>query len=127
MRSVVVPGMEHRQRPRPASGWTGLYGGDRPKVYREHGCDRRHRSFLTFAKCVWPRALWILGDGPFASVSWCGARPGLPRYRSGASVKLWETIEDAHKAKAQIDYTGCGGLCVRRHEVIQLERGTDAS
>lgn len=42
------------------------------KVYRFHGCDRRHREWWTLARCVWPKAEWVRGDGPFASASLCG-------------------------------------------------------
>lgn len=92
------------------------------KTYRAHRCSRRHRSWRTFANCVWPWQVWpsAIGDGPFASVSRCNMRPGIPRYRYGVSVILFATAEAALAAKAGIDRTGCGGMCQGDHEVVQL-------
>lgn len=83
------------------------------KTYRRHNCTRTHRTYTTLAKCIWPRALWIHGNGPYASVARCGR---------GTTVALYPNAQDAHDAKALIDNTGCGGLCQRRHEVIHLIR-----
>lgn len=81
------------------------------KTYRHHNCTRTHRTWTTLAKCIWPRAIWIHGNGPYASVARCGR---------GTTVLLAERLEDAQEAKELVDDTGCGGLCQRRHEVIQL-------
>lgn len=83
------------------------------KTYRRHNCTRTHRTWTTFAKCTWPRALWIHGDGPYASVARCGR---------GTTIQLCQTAADAREMKQLIDNTGCGGLCQRRHEVIRLIR-----
>lgn len=83
------------------------------KTYRRHNCTRTHRTWTTFAKCIWPRALWIHGDGAYASVARCGR---------GTTVQLCQTTADAHEMKQLVDDTGCGGLCQRRHEVIRLIR-----
>jgi len=83
------------------------------KIYRRHYCERRHRTYRTLAKCLWPRALWIVGEGPYATLAWC------PR---GLTVELHRTREAAEEAKACIDVTGCGGLCQGRHEIIILAR-----
>lgn len=83
------------------------------KTYRRHNCTRTHRTFTTFAKCIWPRAHWIHGDGAYASVARCGR---------GTTIQLHATATDAQDAKEQIDGHGCGGLCQRQHEVIQLIR-----
>lgn len=83
------------------------------KRYRNHNCDRAHRSPATFARCVWKTAHRVTGYryGTYASVARC----------RGTTVMLWATAEQAEDAKSAIDATGCGGACVRRHEVIQLE------
>ena len=33
----------------------GLPTETQPKVYRRHNCERRHRTYGTLAKCIWPR------------------------------------------------------------------------
>ena len=83
------------------------------KTYRRHACDRAHRSQITFARCTFRYAHWVTGyiHGAYASVSRC----------RGTTVILWDTPEQAANAKTTIDATGCGGACVRRHEVIHLE------
>lgn len=72
------------------------------KVYRRHSCARQHRTWNTLARCMWPRAVWAAGDGPFASVSW---------YPRGPSVGLHETALDATNAVRFIDAYGLD--CVR--------------
>ena len=66
------------------------------------------------AKCVWPRAAWIEGDGGFALLARCGV----------LTVTLWPTPEEAEKAKAMIDHAGCGGHCrgAPGHEIVELVR-----
>ncbi|MEU5624243.1 hypothetical protein [Streptomyces tendae] len=83
------------------------------KTYRRHNCTRTHRTWTTLAKCIWPRATWIHGNGPYASVARCGR---------GTTVQLCTSPEDAQEMKDAIDSTGCGGRCMRRHELIQLTR-----
>lgn len=78
--------------------------------YRRHNCDRRHRLYRAMANCIWPRAHWIIGEGPYASVSHC----------RGTTVELHQTAESAEKAKRTIDASACGGACSRRHKVIAL-------
>jgi hypothetical protein len=84
------------------------------KLYRQHNCDRRHRTYLAMAKCIWPRANWIAeaedGEGPFAVLARC----------RGLSVSLWSTAERAQEVKERIDRIGCGGFCGRNHEVVEL-------
>jgi hypothetical protein len=82
------------------------------KVYRRHNCTRSHRSARTFMKCAIPKAAWIVGRGDYASIAWCDV----------PTVELYATQEDAERAKATIDRTGCGGRCQRRHEVVQIKR-----
>jgi len=81
------------------------------KRYRNHRCERIHRDPRVMARCIWNRAHWMLGNGHYATVSRC----------RGTTVALWATVEEAEAAKAAIDALACGGACVRRHEVIQLE------
>lgn len=87
------------------------------KTYRQHGCARQHRTWHSLARCMWPRAAWVAGDGPFASVSWC------PR---GLTVVLHETALGAANAVRTIDAAGCGGRCIGNHEVIRLERSDES-
>lgn len=82
------------------------------KTYRSHYCDARHRTYRTTAKCLWPRAYWIAGDGPYATTARC--RPHV------LTVELWPTREAAEAAMRAIGASGCGGACVRRHELIRL-------
>ena len=86
------------------------------KVYRQHNCTKRHRTHFTMAKCVWRKALWVSGDGPFASVSYC---PHMP-YGRAITVELHQTSEAAQQAKARIDDTHCGNRCQKDHELIEL-------
>jgi hypothetical protein len=74
-------------------------------------CYRRHRHWRTVAQCRWPRVLWVMGTGPWASVSYC---------HPGCTVQLYPTEAEALKAKALIDRLACGGRCHRHHRVIDL-------
>lgn len=93
------------------------------KRYSRHNCERTHRLWSTAAKCVWPRAVWITGEGQFALLAWCGSGG---RHTS-LTVTLWEEPEPAEEAKALIDRYGCGGGCSERHEIIELTTGTRTS
>jgi hypothetical protein len=95
----------------------------RLKVYRRHHCERQHRTYETFARCVWQIAIWVRAfepgnDLPYALVSNC-RKP----YLSGDQriVSLWGSPGGAERQKEWIDLTGCGGGCYRAHEVIRLE------
>lgn len=84
------------------------------KVYRWHGrprCVIAHGTYAALAKCVWPRAATIIGEGPFASISYC---------RRETTVHLYPTAQGARDAMRDIDRIGCGGLCIRKHDVVQL-------
>lgn len=94
------------------------------KTYRQHNCTRNHRTYATFAKCVWGRNLiWVQGEGQYASVSKCGLGPGIPSYRRGVTVELHASEKEAENAKKLIDSTACGGLCSKQHEVVRLDLG----
>jgi hypothetical protein len=80
-------------------------------------CDRLHRGWRTYTACVFRPVEWVTGRGPWASVSDC------PR---GRTVQLYETKDEADKARAFIDRHSCGGACCRRHRVVYLpEEGGD--
>lgn len=80
-------------------------------IYRRHNCIRQHRTFRTFARCIWPRAVWIAGNGPYAVVAYCGV----------TTITLHADPDAAQEALATIDATGCGGRCSRHHKLIRLE------
>lgn len=81
------------------------------KVYRDHNCDRRHRTWTALAHCIFQRAAWIAGDGQFAVIVWCGV----------SSITLHPKAETAEHALETVDATGCGGRCVRHHDLVRLE------
>jgi hypothetical protein len=81
------------------------------KVYRRHYCARHHRTWTALAHCMFQRAAWITGDGPFAVIAWCGC----------TSVTLHPDAETAEHALEVVDGTGCGGRCVRHHDLVRLD------
>lgn len=87
------------------------------KVYRRCTCSAKHRTYRTLARCCWPGHVWIVGEGPFATVSYCQNR-GV-RYRT-ITVMLHPTEVQAREALAQIDTGGCGGGCVGNHALVRL-------
>lgn len=93
------------------------------KVYRRHQCNRRHRTYRTLAECIWPRAAPIIGEGEYATVSYCAHGP----HDRAVTVQLHATLDDANAAKEFIDRTGCGGRCTRQHEIIRLERNQETA
>lgn len=66
--------------------------------------------FRRTALIRWRRAAWIDGDGPFALLAHCRV----------LTVTLHATRERAEHSKGIIDSTGCGGCCVRKHEIVEL-------
>jgi hypothetical protein len=81
------------------------------KTYRRHYCERVHRTYGTLAKCIWPRAVWIVGEGPLALLARCHV----------LTVTLHQDYDAALEAKHIIDASACGGRCTGRHEIIRLE------
>ena len=81
------------------------------KVYRRHNCGRHHRTWTALAHCMFQRAAWIAGNGPFAVIAWCGV----------TSVTLHPDVGTAEHALEVVDGTGCGGRCVRHHDLVRLE------
>lgn len=89
------------------------------KIYSQHNCARKHRSYMTLAKCVWPKAVWVAGeDGPYATVSRCPSS-GNP---VGLTVELHASRDAAVAALQLIDETACGGSCRGLHELIELRK-----
>lgn len=98
-----------------------------PPRTRRCACGRRHRKWTAVAKCRWPRAVWVVGDGPYASVAHCVARrahdPHFGRaYADSQTVMLFPTRPAAEHAVAFIDRLACGGVCTgpSGHEIVDL-------
>ena len=88
-------------------------------IYRNHRCTRTHRTFNAWAKCTWlKRHGWVLGEGEYASISYCGIGAGAPY---GITVELHETLAEALAAKNLIDNTKCGGRCRGAHRVARID------
>ena len=70
------------------------------------------------AKSLRPKAIWIQGDGEYASISDC------PR---GPTIILHRTRERADRAKDFIDRLGCGGKCLGEtgHSIVHLTDAED--
>lgn len=49
-------------------------------------------------------------DGPFALISWC-ATPVCSFHPTATAAEL---------VKTRIDNTGCGGQCIRDHQIVEL-------
>ncbi len=90
-----------------------------PSLSPCRACGRRHVSWHTLARCRWRRAVWVAGEGRYASVSLCGHSVGRGRMVY-TTVELHPTRESAERAKAIIDRLGCGGRCCRDHFVTDL-------
>jgi len=75
-------------------------------------------TYRPLARQRWPRAAWIAGDGPYATVSDC---PPL-------TVELHRTRA---KADATLDFLtdcSCGHCCTGRHRIVDLaEAAVEAS
>lgn len=111
--------VEKTDGPRPAFGTRCAACGERMILLdglpTHPSCDlpRRHpRGFYSrLAHKRWPRAEWIAGDDRYASVAYCRV----------TTVQTYQWITQAENAKRIIDSSGCGGRCVRRHKIIDLE------
>jgi hypothetical protein len=58
------------------------------------------------------RAVWTRGEGPYASLAYCGA---------GLTIRRFLTLKGAIEAKRAIDGAGCGGGCCRIHVIVQVD------
>ena len=90
-----------------------------PDTSRRCYCGVRHRKWTAIARCRWPRAIWVYGNGPWASVAHCvAARAEAPyfgrAYRGSQTVALYQTREDAQLVLR----AGPSG-----HELVDLEAG----
>lgn len=65
----------------------------------------RRGTYRTIARHRYPQALWIAGEGPYASLAYCG----------GLTVLLCASQEAAMQAKQGIDHLGCGHACRGEH------------
>jgi hypothetical protein len=77
-------------------------------------CHRRHRTWSAQARCRWPQAIWIAGNGPLALLAHCGE----------LTVTLWAKDDPkALQAKRMIDELACGGRCwgASGHEFVRLD------
>lgn len=75
-----------------------------------HRCSRQHHATTALARCTFPDAGWIRGDGPFGVVAWC----------SVVSITLYPTLDAATAALAALNDTGCGRRCTGHHNVLSL-------
>lgn len=73
-------------------------------------CPIRHRTWRAVAKCRWPNAEWVMGEGPVVLLAHCRV----------LTVSLHADRESAEWSKAWIDRTACGGRCTRRHQIVSL-------
>lgn len=73
-------------------------------------CGTRHRTYRAVARCRWPRAEWVHGEGRYAVVAYCRV----------VTVTLHPTPAAAARAKHLIDASACGGRCHRDHELVDL-------
>src|SRR5262245_64686770 len=77
-------------------------------------CGRRHRTYRQAARCRWRDALWVEGEGRWASVSLCPHEENFVPKRA-VTVELYASREEALAAKARIDRGFCGNACRRLH------------
>ncbi len=76
-------------------------------------CGKRHACWYNLARCLYPKAAWISGEGPVALESHCGRRRDL-------TVTLHADVEDAEESRQSIDDAGCGSRCVGAHRIVHL-------
>lgn len=69
-----------------------------------------HYDFREKADCIWPHAEWIDGNGPYAVLAHCRV----------LTIQMYRWEDEAVAAKARIDRSACGGMCVRHHELVKL-------
>jgi hypothetical protein len=63
------------------------------------------------ARMTWPKAIRIEGNGQYASVSFCAP---------GATVVLCRSYAEAKALKREIDDTGCGAQCTKKHGIFEV-------
>lgn len=68
-------------------------------------------TYNAYARKRWGHeAEWISGRGRWALLAFCWV----------LTIKLYETDEDARKARKSIDETGCCGFCEKNHKIVDL-------
>jgi hypothetical protein len=82
----------------------------RPQVVRWHNCPRTHKTFRDLARCVWPEARWVVGEGPYATVRGC----------AGLTVLLHPTLERAEHAHQRMHPHPTDGRCDKGHVLALL-------
>jgi hypothetical protein len=75
-----------------------------------HHCPRKHPTSRAHVRCSIPRVEWIVGDGEYAVIAWCGV-PTVTLHAEHAAAL------DAHTFITEL---GCGGSCVRAHEIRRV-------
>jgi hypothetical protein len=60
---------------------------------------------------TWPKAIRIEGNGQYASVSFCAPGP---------TVVLCRSYAEAKALKREIDDTGCGAQCTKKHGIFDV-------
>jgi hypothetical protein len=83
---------------------------------RTRSCSlHEHRSYRTLAQCLYRRAEWINGEGPYAVLAHCRV----------LTVTLWKNLPAAEEAKRMIDGGACGGRCSGDHQIVELLKTRD--
>lgn len=72
----------------------------------------KKRTYYSIAKERYKRAVYIVGEGRYATVSTCNG---------SISVHLHKTQQESRKAIEFINNTGCGSCCTKNHRIIDLE------
>lgn len=98
------------------------FRGARPVIARRVKKTRKRLTWKRLARLRWPKAVWIHGDGPFASVAHCPVYTDSSHNRilRWGTVELHKRREDAEEALRIITGSGCGGDCHRDHELVDL-------
>jgi hypothetical protein len=81
---------------------------------RVRSTNAKLNNYVRSARRKWPRAIWIIGDGPYASVSRCPP---------GETIMLLDTMAEAEMFKTFMDNTGCCEGCRRDHLTMELRQG----
>jgi hypothetical protein len=81
-----------------------------------HARNVQH-GYIAVARRRWPAAEWIIGEGHYASVASCDV----------TTVMLFRTQAETGHAKTLTDNLGCGGACIREHEITDLDKTGHAS
>lgn len=69
------------------------------------------KPWLTEAQRRWGKKARINGDGQYAFLTLCRV----------LEVTLCSTMDEAEELKENVDKKACGGGCILKHEIIDLE------